>query len=279
VSLARLHRFAGADSRCALHARAFADRPKLAVPGVFHSVEPAWNYRNLRELAGHVRSPLFFARIRAAIGSAVQQTNCHPFRHGRWLFMHNGFISDFAAIKRDLALATDGSLYPEINGQTDTEVLFYLALTFGLEEDPPEAVARAIGLVELSGERRGIKYPFQGTIATSDDDRVWAFRYSTERNGPPCRPLVLDLEGVDFVDSPGAAKLSELHLLTQADRVTLRLARVKPPALKVLRADGIAKLIGSDRIYGNLDRAIEAQLGGGENSGRPPGGDAAGAVS
>jgi predicted glutamine amidotransferase len=55
-----------------------------------------------------------------------------------------------------------------------------LALTFGLEDDPPDAVARAIGLVEISGERRGVKYPFQGTIATSDGERLWVFRYSTE---------------------------------------------------------------------------------------------------
>ena len=149
-------------------------------PGVFRSIEPAWNDQNLRELAGHVSSPLFFAHIRAAIGSAVQQTNCHPFRHGRWLWMHNGFISDFAAIKRDLVLAVDESLYPEIMGQTDTEVLFYLALTFGLEDDPPDAVARAIGLVEACGRQRGVKYPFQGTIATTDGEGLWVFRYSSE---------------------------------------------------------------------------------------------------
>ena len=43
--------------------------------------------------------------IRAAIGSAVQQTNCHPFRHDRWLFMHNGYLNEFTTIKRDLVLA------------------------------------------------------------------------------------------------------------------------------------------------------------------------------
>jgi predicted glutamine amidotransferase len=149
-------------------------------PGMFHSTEPAWNDQNLRELAGHVTSPLFFTHIRAAIGSSVQQTNCHPFRHGRWLFMHNGFIDGFAAIKRDLVFAVDESLYPEIKGQTDTETLFYLALTFGLEDDPPDAVARAIGFVEACGRRRGIKYPFQGTIATTDGESLWAFRYSSE---------------------------------------------------------------------------------------------------
>jgi len=150
------------------------------IPGVFHSTEPAWNDQNLRELAGHVSSPLFFTHIRAAIGSAVQQTNCHPFRHGRWLFMHNGFIDGFAAIKRDLVLAVDESLYPEIKGQTDTEALFYLALTFGLEDDPPDAVAHAIGFVEACGRRRGVKNPFQGTIATTDGETLWAFRYSSE---------------------------------------------------------------------------------------------------
>ena len=149
---------------------------------MFHSIEPAWNDQNLRELAGHISSPLFFTHIRAAIGSAVQQTNCHPFRHGRWLFMHNGYINEFAAIKRDLVLAVDPSLYPHIQGQADTEVLFYLALTFGLENDPPAAVEQAIGLVEAVASRHGVPNPFQGTIATTDGESIWAFRYSSERN-------------------------------------------------------------------------------------------------
>jgi glutamine amidotransferase len=153
---------------------------ELPVPGVFRSIEPAWNDENLRELASHIRSPVFFAHIRAAIGSPVQQTNCHPFRRGRWLFMHNGFIDGYEAIKRDLVLAIDPSLYPGIRGTADTEILFYLALTFGLEDDPPEAVARAVGFIEDSGRRHGVKYPFQGTIATTDGEHLWAFRYSSE---------------------------------------------------------------------------------------------------
>jgi predicted glutamine amidotransferase len=150
-------------------------------PGVFHSTEPAWNDSNLRELAGHISSPLFFTHIRAAIGSAVQQTNCHPFRHDRWLFMHNGYINDFASIKRDLILAVDPSLYPEIKGQADTEVLFYIALTFGLEDDPPAAIEHAIGLVEAVAARHGVDNAFQGTIATTNGETIWAFRYSSER--------------------------------------------------------------------------------------------------
>jgi glutamine amidotransferase len=150
------------------------------IPGVFHSIEPAWNDHNLHELAAHVSSSRFFTHIRAAIGSAVQQTNCHPFRYGRWLFMHNGYINEFGTLKRDLVLTVDPSLYPKIEGHTDTEVLFFLALTFGLEDDPPAAIERAVGLVEAVGSRLGVPHPFQGTIATTDGETTWAVRYSSE---------------------------------------------------------------------------------------------------
>ena len=150
-------------------------------PAVFRSVEPAWNDRNLREVAGYVESPLFLAHIRASTGTPVQQTNCHPFRYGRWLWVHNGMVRDFPRLKRDLALAVDESLYTSIEGSTDSELLFYLALTLGLEDDPPGAVERMIGLVEKSGRLHGTEHPLQMTIATSNGRSVWAFRYSSER--------------------------------------------------------------------------------------------------
>ena len=149
-------------------------------PGVFHSIEPAWNNRNLKELARHIVSPLVFAHIRASTGGAIQQSNCHPFRHGRWLWMHNGLIRDFATVKRDLEFAVDPSLYAEIEGTTDTEVFFHLALTFGLEDDPPGAVERAVGFIEKTGREHGVEHPIQMTVATSDGSSVWAFRYSSE---------------------------------------------------------------------------------------------------
>jgi len=149
-------------------------------PLLFRSIEPAWNDRNLRELSRGVVSPLVFAHIRASTGSAIQQTNCHPFRHGRWLWMHNGAIREFTSIKRELAFAVDPSLYADIEGSTDSELFFYLALTFGLEQDPVAAVERAVGYIEKVGRTHGIEYPLQMTVATSDGDSVWGFRYSSE---------------------------------------------------------------------------------------------------
>jgi predicted glutamine amidotransferase len=149
-------------------------------PARYRSVNPAWNDLNMRELADHIETPLFLAHIRAAIGSPVQQTNCHPFRRGRWLFVHNGLIAGFHELRRDLLLAVDPSLFNDITGSTDSELLFHLALTFGLEHDPPAAMERAIGFIESQARERGVESPIQGTFGISDGERLWAVRYSSE---------------------------------------------------------------------------------------------------
>jgi predicted glutamine amidotransferase len=149
-------------------------------PRVYRSTHPAWNDRNLRELAAGISSPLFFAHIRASTGTAIQETNTHPFRYGKWLWMHNGLIRDFPLVKRELVLAIDESLFTSIEGTTDSEVMFYLALTFGLEDDPVGAVERMVGLVEETGRSHGVEQPIQMTVATTDGRGIWAFRYSSE---------------------------------------------------------------------------------------------------
>ncbi|GAT64431.1 glutamine amidotransferase [Planomonospora sphaerica] len=148
-------------------------------PAVFKSIEPAWNDRNLREIAGQIRTPLLFAHIRSSTGTPVQRSNCHPFRYGRWLWMHNGAVEGFPRLRRDLAMAVDPSLYPAIEGSTDSELLFFLALTFGLADDPPRAVARAAGLVEETARRHDVPHPLQMTVATTDGESVWMFRHAS----------------------------------------------------------------------------------------------------
>lgn len=149
-------------------------------PGIYRSVTPAWNDQNVKDLAQHITAPMVFAHIRASTGTAIQQTNCHPFRYGRWLWMHNGQLRGFDKVKRDLSFAVDPSLFASIEGSTDSELFFYLALTFGLEEDPPSAVERAVGFIEKTGREHGIDHPIQMSVATTDGDRLWAFRYSSE---------------------------------------------------------------------------------------------------
>lgn len=187
-----------------------------AGPGVFHSIEPAWNDRNLRELAKHLVSPLVFAHVRASTGGAIQQTNCHPFRYERWLWMHNGVIRDFDLIKRDMAFAIDPSLFPLIEGSTDSEMFFYLALSFSLEDDPLSGVERAVGFIEEVGRKQGIEHPVQMTVATSNGDSLWVFRYSSERES---RSLFFskDIETLraQYPDRP------ELHVLSNDARLVV----------------------------------------------------------
>ena len=120
--------------------------------------------------------------MRATSGTAVQQTNCHPFRHGRWLFVHNGVLKGFHLMRRDLMLAVDPALFADFRGSTDSEVLFRLALTLGLEQDPVGALERALGFVEATAKRYGIDNCVQASLGLSDGVHLWAVRYSTEGN-------------------------------------------------------------------------------------------------
>ena len=160
---------------------AFAVPSTPGVPVLFRGVGPAWGDVNLRELAHNISSGLFLAHIRASTGTPVQQSNCHPFRHDRWLWVHNGAIRGFDVLKRDLVLAVDPALYPYLAGSTDSEVMFHLALTFGLREDPVAGVERMVGFVEATARRHGVDDPMQMTVATSDGERLWGFRYSSSR--------------------------------------------------------------------------------------------------
>jgi predicted glutamine amidotransferase len=149
-------------------------------PAVYRSVAPAWSDRNLRELAAHVESPLFMTHVRAAIGSPVQETNCHPFRCGQWLFVHNGYVGEFHRLRRQLMIAIDPALFDEVHGSTDTEVVFQLARSFGLEEDPIGALEATVGLIEATAAELGVPPEVQGTFGISDGIALWAVRYSTE---------------------------------------------------------------------------------------------------
>jgi predicted glutamine amidotransferase len=151
-----------------------------AAPALYRSVSPAWADPNLRELAAHIESPLFLAHVRAAIGSPVQETNCHPFRRGRWLFVHNGFIAGFHSLRRDLMLAIAPELFADVLGSTDTEVVFHLALTLGLEADPIGALESTVGLIEETARRHGVSGAVQASFGVSDGDSLWAVRYATE---------------------------------------------------------------------------------------------------
>jgi anti-anti-sigma factor len=118
-----------------------------------------------------------------------------------------------------------------------------------LEDHPDDETFPGISVLRLDG---GLFFATTEAL----DDRI---RELTRGSEPP-NAIVLDFEGVNFIDSQGAAKLTEIHELTTADGVTLRFARVKPSVADVLEAEGFLDRIGADHIHGNVYRAVEAQL-------------------
>lgn len=154
----------------------------LDTPGVYKNIQPAWNDSNLRDLCNHVNSSLFMAHIRASTGTPVQYTNCHPFRFGKWLFVHNGVLQDHHRIRRRLLRDLDDEYFDQISGGTDSELMFMLALQFGLDSDPRRAIEHMVGLLETVAAEAGVENPLQMTLGIADGETLYAVRYSSERN-------------------------------------------------------------------------------------------------
>lgn len=75
-------------------------------PCVFTSVMPAWNNPNLMRLSEKILSNLVFAHVRAASADTpISESNCHPWRFGKFLWMHNGFVAEFTKVCRRWAFA------------------------------------------------------------------------------------------------------------------------------------------------------------------------------
>ncbi len=149
-------------------------------PGVYRDVRPAWNDANLRELAAQVSARQFLAHVRATTGTPVQRSNCHPFRHGRWLLVHNGAIEAYAQVRRALLLAVDPAFFGVIEGTTDSELMFALALGFGLADgEPLPALERMAWQVERVGREAGVEHPLQMTLGLCDGERLLGVRYSS----------------------------------------------------------------------------------------------------
>ena len=129
-------------------------------------------------------SHLFLAHVRASTGTATARANCHPFRWGEWLFMHNGAIGGYEQIRRELDLLIEPEFYLNRRGTTDSEAMFYLALTHGLETDVPGALARTVVDIERLMKEKGVDAPLRVSVVVSDSHRLWAVRYASD-NAPP----------------------------------------------------------------------------------------------
>ncbi|MBB4953010.1 glutamine amidotransferase [Agrobacterium vitis] len=159
----------------------YGNRPE---PGRFRDVLPAWSDCNLKSIARQISTPLFLAHVRAATHGATRRDNCHPFVHGHWSFMHNGQVDHFDRLRRSLEQMLDDEHFNARSGSTDSELIFLLAMQYGMKQRPLEAMAEVIGFVEkLSLEMIG-SARVRFTAAFSDGSALYAVRYSTDAFAP-----------------------------------------------------------------------------------------------
>ena len=159
----------------------YGERPE---PGRYRDILPAWSDCNLKSIARQIRSPLFLAHVRAATGGGTRRDNCHPFVHDVWSFQHNGQISNFDRLRRPMEAMLDDSLFQARSGTTDSELMFLLALQFGLATDPIAAMAETISFVEQLSIRLTGPALVRFTAAFSDGKSLYAVRYATDRKAP-----------------------------------------------------------------------------------------------
>ena len=171
--------------------------PEVGVePGIFRSTTPAWANENLRDLARMVSSRCLFAHVRAASqASSVTELNCHPFRSGRYAFMHNGDVGGFARIRRALVSGLSDDSFAAIRGSTDSEHLFALFLDTLPRREPhrqpwaplePDQLAVSLRetisrILELTARHAGGETS-DLNLAVTDGECIVASRYTDDHD-------------------------------------------------------------------------------------------------
>jgi ergothioneine biosynthesis protein EgtC len=162
-------------------------------PAVFRSITPAWNNRNLANLGRVVASSCILAHVRAATQLAgVNEANCHPFRFGRHLFMHNGDVGNFAQVRRRLLETVCDDAFSNVFGSTDSEHVFALFIDELVRLSDPDPASR-MGAALVAAIRRTVDLVdrFGGgeasylNLAVADGRAAAAVRFTSDPEGEP----------------------------------------------------------------------------------------------
>ena len=104
---------------------------EFQAPCVLVDTRPAWSNENLQQIARVITAPVVFTHVRAAYqGMPVNDQNCHPFRAGRYMFMHNGGVGGFTRMRRRLIESLGETAYECVakSLNSDSAVCFGLFL-------------------------------------------------------------------------------------------------------------------------------------------------------
>lgn len=159
-------------------------------PCIFTSITPAWNNANLTRLAEKIKSPLIFGHVRATTAGSLSLDNCHPWKHGTLMWMHNGAIAEFHKIKRKLQARLPDDVFSVVQGNTDSEWSFGLFLS--LLPDPHakqftpnvlrDTMLATIATLNELAHDAGITEPSLMNFCVTDGESVVATRYISSKH-------------------------------------------------------------------------------------------------
>jgi glutamine amidotransferase len=232
-------------------------------PAVFRSITPAWNNRNLQNLARVVASDCVLAHVRAATqSSGVNEANCHPFRWRQYLCMHNGDVGDFRVVRRRLLASVCDEAFGNVYGSTDSEHFFALFIDslLGNEESDPAlrmaqalaaAISRTLELVRASGSVSASYL----NVAIADGEHAVVSRFTDEPGGVP---ESLYYYVGQLYPSVNGARRGEMHaraVTVSSERLTADAGwqEVPPNRIIILRRDRPPELV--DALMGRPNAA------------------------
>ncbi|WP_162902245.1 class II glutamine amidotransferase [Facilibium subflavum] len=180
------------EGRLGLNADGFGlawyDHAVNTFPGVFKSIQPAWNDNNLKHLASKVKSNCFLSHVRASTIGDVVFNNCHPFTHDKYAFVHNGTIRHFEKIRRHVINELDDLLFEEVKAQTDSEHLFFLIMQYMKKDSAncsmEKAVISAFAKIMSLQEKDDNEHFSRLNIALTDGENLIATRYVSKNQEP-----------------------------------------------------------------------------------------------
>ena len=210
----------------------YGSRPK---PGLYRGILPAWSDANLASLCHQVEAGLFLAHVRSATSGEVTMANCHPFASGRHLFMHNGQIGGYEAIRRSVEALVPDDLYAARRGNSDSEAMFLAALGNGLGQDPAGALAAMLRTCLRIQHANGITQPLRFTAILTDGEALHAFRWASDDRPPSLYWCALET-GIAVASEPFGDAGEQWHPVPPGTHLRIRDGMVDCQDFAVLAA-------------------------------------------
>ncbi len=209
-------------------------------PAAYCNQAPIWADFNLPGLGDALRAPLWLAMVRSATADyGASPLNVQPFRHGRLMFVHNGFIGDFnRGVRQAIVAELSAGVVENIRGLTDSEYLFGLLCEFAAKRsgDLEAALADTAGWCRQNLHEK----PAMLNLVAADGDRLCALRFALHAEAPTLYYAEAGVTGFPagsrliaserLTGDGGWREVPAGHLLT--------LARERPAALRPLDQTG-----------------------------------------